>query len=193
MFIDFLDLMLINLFAGLSLLALYIYKNPGDSDQKNWVPGFATVGVIALVTGFFMVFTWPLPSSFNIAFGSPSILFGALFLAAAFALAKNWDLGGLAIYALIAGTVAIVIGARLIDLELTRSPALSGTGFILTGLGGAASATGLYFRTLRSIRWLRLIIIAILLAAASIWAYTAYDALWGHLESFLSWTPATTG
>ena len=118
MFIDFLDLMLINLFAGLSLLALYIYKNPGDSDQKNWVPGFATVGVIALVTGFFMVFTWPLPSSFNIAFGSPSILFGALFLAAAFSLAKNWDPGGLAIYALIAGSVNYLILIGLSNMGL---------------------------------------------------------------------------
>jgi putative membrane protein len=193
MFIDFLDLMLINLFAGLSLLALYIYKNPGDSDQISWVPGFATVGVIALITGFFMVFTWPLPSSFNIAFGSPSILFGALFLAAAFALAKGWELSKLAVYAFIAGTVAIVIGARIIDLEMTRNPALSGVGFILTGLGGAASAIFLYYRTLRSIRWLRMLLVMVILAAAAIWGYTAYDALWGHLESFLGWTPATTG
>jgi putative membrane protein len=191
MFIDFLDLMLINLFAGLTLLAFYLYKNPDDPDQKSWVPGFAAVGVIALVTGFFMVFTWPLPSSFNIAFGSPSILFGALFLAAAFSLAKNWDPGGLAIYAFIAGAVAIVIGARIIDLEMTRNPSLTGTGFILTGLGGVALAVSLYFRTLRSRRGLRLIVVAILLAAAAIWAYTAYDALWGHLKSFMSWTPAT--
>jgi putative membrane protein len=193
MFIDFLDLMLINLFAGLTLLAFYIYKNPDDPDQKSWVPGFAAVGLIALVTGFVMVFTWPLPSSFNIAFGSPSILFGALFLAAAFSLAKNWDPGGLAIYAFIAGTVAIVIGARIIDLEMTRNPSLTGTGFILTGLGGVALAASLYFRTLRSRMRLRWIMVAILLAAAAIWAYTAYDALWGHLESFTSWTPATLG
>jgi putative membrane protein len=190
MFIDFLDLMLINLFAGLSMLAVYIYKNPDDSGQKSWVPGFATVGIIALVTGFFMVFTWPLPSSFNIAFGSPSILFGALFLAAAFALAKNWDLGGLAVYAIIAGSVAIVMGARLIDLEMTRNPAVTGSGFILTGLGGVALAVNLLFKTLRSIRWLRLIMATILLAAAAIWAYTAYDAVWGHLDSFSGWTPA---
>ncbi|GEM_PF-1282284 len=68
--------------------------------------------------------------------GDDGAFWGGL-LGAGGAIAKGWDLFPLCYYALFAGLAAILIGIRFIDLGLTRTPLLSGIGFILTGLCGA--------------------------------------------------------
>lgn len=189
MFIDYITLMLINMVAGLVLLAGFVYQGVGHSSAKQWVPGFGVSGAIAFVTGLHMTFTWPIGGSYNIAFGETSILFGILLISAAVCLATGWDLISLGIYAFFAGLVSIVVGARIINLELTRQPLVAGLGFILTGLGGvAATPTLLYFRTNRT--W-RIIGAAVLLGAAAIWAFIGYLGYWGHLETFQKWVPET--
>jgi putative membrane protein len=189
MFIDYITLMLINMVAGLVLLAGFVYQGVGHSHAKQWIPGFGIAGAIALVTGLHMTFTWPIGGSYNIAFGETSVLFGILFVGASVSLAVGWDLLSLGIYAFFAGLTAIVIGARMIDLGLTNKPLIAGLGFILTGLGGVASVpTLLYFKTNRT--W-RILGAVILLAAAFIWAYSGYSAYWAHLEMFQKWMPAT--
>jgi putative membrane protein len=40
MFIDYITLMLINLVAGLILLATYVYFGLDEPNQKRWIPGF---------------------------------------------------------------------------------------------------------------------------------------------------------
>jgi putative membrane protein len=187
MFIDYITLMLINMVAGLFLLADYVYRGIDSDRQKNWVPGFGITGAIALTTGLHMTFTWPIGGSFNIAFGETTILFGILFMAAAIALSLGWDLLTIAIYAFFAGLAAIVIGVRIINLGMTRQPLMSGIGFILTGLSGVCAAPTLYLKTNRT--W-RLIGVAVLIIAALIWAFTGYLAFWNHLESFQKWVPA---
>jgi putative membrane protein len=187
MFIDYITLMLINMVAGLVLLAGFVYQGVEHTHAKQWIPGFGIAGAIALVTGLHMTFTWPIEGSYNIAFGETSILFGVLFVGASVCLSMGWDLLSLGIYAFFAGLAAVVIGARIINLELTRQPLMSGLGFILTGLGGVASApTLLYFKTNRT--W-RILGVVILLSAAFIWALTGYMAYWGHLEGFQKWMP----
>ncbi len=186
MFIDYITLMLINMVAGLFLLAYYLYKGLDNPHQKQWIPGFGVTGAIALATGLHMVFTWPVVGSFNIAFGEPSVLFGILFIGTAIALAQGWELFTLAIYAFFAGLAAMVIGIRIINLGLTKQPLLSGIGFILTGLGGICAAPTLYFKT----KQIRLIGAGVLVAAALIWALTGYLAYWSHLESFGKWVPS---
>lgn len=186
MFIDYITLMLINMVAGLFILADYVYRGLDSSHQKQWIPGFGIVGAIALTTGLHMNFTWPVPGSFNIAFGETSVLFGILFVAAAIALSVGWDLFTIAVYGFFAGLVAIVIGIRIINLNMTKQPLLSGIGFILTGLGGIFAAPTLYWKSNRT--W-RLIGVAVLIVAALIWALTGYLAYWSHLESFQKWVP----
>jgi putative membrane protein len=116
-------------------------------------------------------------------------LFGILFIGASVCLAMGWDLISLGIYAFFAGLAAVVIGARMINLGLTNQPLVSGLGFILTGVGGVASVpTLLYLKTNRT--W-RIFGAAILLGAASIWAWTGYSAYWAHLEMFQKWVPGT--
>lgn len=186
MFIDYITLMLINMVAGLFLLAYYVYQGLDSPHQKQWIPGFGMTGGIALATGLHMIWTWPIAGSFNIAFGETTVLFGILFITTAIVLAQDWDLLTVAIYAFFAGITAIVVGLRIINLGLTNQPLLSGIGFILTGLGGVFAAPTLYLKTNRI--W-RLLGAAVLVAAASIWAGTGYFAYWNHLESFQKWVP----
>ncbi|MBW4630711.1 MAG: DUF981 domain-containing protein [Iphinoe sp. HA4291-MV1] len=186
MFINYISLMLINLVAGLVLLAGYVYFGLDHANQKRWIPGFGMTGAIALVTGLHMIFTWPVTGSYNIAYGETTVLFGILFIATAIALAQGWDLFTVAIYGFFAGLAAIVIGVRIINLDLTRRPFISGIGFILTGLAGVFAAPTLYLQTIRT---LRIIGAIVLIAAAGIFAFTGYFAYWGHLADYSNWKP----
>ena len=194
MLIDYLTLMLVNMTAGLFVLAYYVYRGIGAENTKRWVPGFAMTGFIAVVAGLRMIFTWPLTGSYNIAFGEMSVLFGVLFLGAALALWKGWEMRTVSIYAFFAGLAAVVVGARVISLGMTKSPVVSGIGFILTGLGGLFAwlcCLAEPILSLRTNRTLRAIGALVLITAALIWAFTGYTAYWGHLESFAKWVPLT--
>jgi putative membrane protein len=186
MFIDYITLMLMNLVAGLVLLATYVYFGLDESNQKCWVPGFGMVGAIALVTGLHMTFTWPVIGSFNIAYGETSVLFGILFIGTSLALATGWDLLTLSIYGFFAGLVSLLIGVRFINLGLTPTPLRVGIAFILVSLGGVFSAPTLYFRKNRLLRTIGAIV---LLVAALIFTYIGLDAYWAHLETFSTWQP----
>ena len=186
MFIDYIPLMLINMAAGLIILAWYLYEGLDSQDQKRWVSGFAITGIIALMTGLHMTFTWPLPGSYNIAFGETSTLLGALFLGAGLSLAKGWDLSSVGIYAFFAGLTAVIIGIRIVDLKLTQEPGLSGIGFVLSGLSGIMIAPVLYLKRNKA---LRLFVVGMLIIAALIWLRTGYKAYWGHLGSLAGWKP----
>ncbi|MFB2769909.1 DUF981 family protein [Pelatocladus sp. BLCC-F211] len=186
MFVNYITLMLINMVAGLFLLAGYVYFGLDHAYQKRWIPGFGMTGAIALVTGLHMTFTWPVQGVFNIAYGEMTVLFGILFLSASLALALGWDLLTVTIYGFFAGLAAIVIGVRIINLNLTRNPLLSGIGFILTGLGGVCAAPTLYLKTNR--KW-RLFGAILLVIAALIFAFVGYITYWNHLGQYSNWKP----
>ena len=187
MFIDYITLMLINMVAGLVLLADFVYRGLDGANLKRWVPGFGLVGAIALATGLHMIWTWPVPGSFNISFGDTTVLFGGLYVAAAIAIAQGWDLLTLTLYAFFAGLTAILVGARIINLGQTRLPLLAGLGFILTGAGGVLAAPTLVY--LRHNKGWRTLGAVVLLVAALIWAIIGYLGYWSHLEGFSDWQP----
>lgn len=194
MLIDYLTLMLVSMTAGFFLLAYYIYQGLDDENPQRWAPGFAMTGFIALITGLHMSMTWPLPGSFNIAFGEMSVLFGILFLGAALALWKGWEMLTVSIYAFFAGVAAVVVGTRIINLGMTKRPLLSGMGFILSGLGGLFAwlcCLAKPILSLQTSRVLRIMGAIVLIGAALIWALTGYMAYWEHLEGFSEWVPAT--
>ena len=186
MFIDYVTLILINLAAGLALLAAYVYFGLGSSNQRRWIPGFGVVGAIALVTGLHMTFTWPIPGSFNIAFGETTTLFGILFVATSLTLAMGWELLTLGIYGFFAGLVSLVIGFRFINLGLTPIAVPAGIGFILVGLGGILSAPTL---SLKENRFLRTIGAIVLIVAALLFAFIGLSSYWAHLANFSTWQP----
>jgi putative membrane protein len=188
MFIDYVEMMLINMVGGLFILAAYLVKGFDDPHQKRWAPAFAMPGFVGLITGLYIIFTWPLPGSYNAPYGELSVLLGVLFLGAAWALAKEWDLLMLGIYAFFAGVAAIIVGIRIISLKMTLMPVLSGIGFMLTGFGGVCACLVLSLRRNRSLRLIGALVIA---AAALIWASIGYMEIWGHLASFAKYVPPT--
>jgi putative membrane protein len=178
MFIDYVTLMLINMAAGLCVLALFVATSVHKDDSRCWSPAFAIAGLTATITGFTMTFTWPLPYPYNVAYGELSIMFGMLYLATALSLAKSFNLMPIGIYAVIAGAAAIVVGVRFINLGLSNAPVFSGTGFILTGLTGVLMPVLLCLKKVKAVRLLGAILP---LAAAFIWGWTGYTAYWHHL------------
>ncbi len=207
MYIDFLTIMLINLTAGFFLLAHFAWRGltreagtaetsesgmpvtGGRPDFGQWIPGFALVGFVAVLTGSVMMFTWPLPGANNIPYGEGSFLFGSIFLATAFAFGRRRVLQSLAFFTILAGAVAIVLGARIIDLGLTKRPELSGAGFILSGAVAVMASAAFVWPSVRTNRFFRLVFCAVAAAAGVIWAITGFDAYWGHFASFAEWSP----
>ncbi len=185
MFVDYLTVMLINVVAGLVIMALFVFRYL-DGDRKRMAPGLLASGALSVVTSLHMIFTWPLPGSYNIAFGELALLFGLLFLALGVACLAEWDLLSLAIYAVFAGAAAVVVGLRIFSLKMTSAPLLAAGGFVLTGLATAASLPVYY---LRKQPWARALAALALLGSAVIWAVIGYLAYWGHLDSFSKWVP----
>jgi len=185
-FIDYVTLMLVNMTAGLFLWSWYLWRGIEQEDQRHWAPGFGMAGFVAVVCGLHMAWTWPLPGSYNSAYGEMSVLLGALFLGAALALAKGWSLLPLGGYALFAGGASLLLGIRFIGLDMTTHPVLSGVGFILAGVGGIGTLPMLALKRFRLPRRLGALVI---LASALVWALTAYMAYWSHMERFSQWTP----
>ena len=189
MFIDFLTLVMINLIAGTVLLAFYLWKGIDEKDQRPYAAGFFAAGLISLITGLQLSFTWPLPGSYNIAFGDTSTLFGVVFLATSLALWQGWDLIPVSLYAFFAGAEAILVGYVIMSQKLTQEPLLSAIGFFLAGLGGVgAFPFFMWFKDNKAVRW---VAIAILVVTAALWAVTFYGSVIGHMASFAKWVPST--
>ncbi len=191
MFIDYLTLIMINMVAGTALLAYYLWRGIDEKDQRPYAAAFFGVGLLSLVTGLQLSFTWPLPGSYNVGYGDATTLFGVVFLTTALALWQGWNLIPVAIYAFFAGIDAIIVGVRIFSLQLTKEPLISSIGFVLAGLGGLGAAP--FFLWFRNNRTVRLIAIALLVITALIWAVTFYGSLWDHLASFSKWVPPTMG
>jgi len=191
MFIDYLTLVMINMVAGCVLLAWYLWKGLDEADQRPYAAGFFGVGLVALITGLHLSFTWPLPGSYNVGYGDATTLFGVVFLGTALALWQGWSLLPVAIYAFFAGVDAVIVGTRLWSLQMTKEPLMSAVGFVLAGLGGIFSAP--FFLWFKNNRTVRMLGIVLLLVTAALWAVTFYGSLWGHLESFSKWVPVTMG
>ena len=184
-FIDYVVLLLVNMAAGLFLLGGYLLF--GGSEVvvgRRWAAPFAIVGLVALVGGFHMVFTWPLPGAFNLAFGEPTVLLGAFFLGMALCLAMGWDPAPMGLYSLFAGLAAIVTGAGILRFDMTQKPGLTGVGFILSGLVGVALWPCLRFRFLKPMRW---VVGLVAVVPAIIWMVTAGMGIGPHLKSFSKW------
>lgn len=189
MFIDYLTLIMINMVAGTVLLAYYLWRGMDDTDQRPYASAFAGVGLLAIILGLHLNLTWPLPGSYNIAFGEPTTLFGVVFLMTALSLSQGWNLVPVSIFAFFAGLDSLLVGVRVLSLGLTKEPLFSAVGFVMAGLGGVFSAP--FFMFFRNNKTFRMLAVLVLLATAAIWAFTFYGSLWGHLEIFAKWLPAT--
>ena len=191
MFIDYLTLIMINMVAGTALLAYYLWKGMDETDQRPYAAAFFGVGLLSLITGLQLSFTWPLPGSYNVGYGDTTTLFGVVFLITAMALWQGWNLVPVSLYAFFAGIDAVIVGIRIFSLQLTKELLLSAVGFVLAGLGGLGAAP--FFLWFKGNKTVRMLGVLLLLATAVLWAVTFYGSLWGHLDSFSKWVPATMG
>ncbi len=185
MFIDFLTVMLINMVIALVLFALYMAFF-FEKGAIKMIPGFLMTGFIALVTGLRTIFDWPLPGSYNILFGDLTVLFGALFFMAGLALVFGWDLITIGIFAFFTGAVAILLGVRILDLNITRAPLVSAAGYILTGITAMLSLPAIALPKLKVVRWLTALAA---IGSAIIWAVVTFPSYWIHIDTFSTWAP----
>ncbi len=188
MFTDYLGVMLLNLGAGLALLAYYLYVKPDRAYRRSWSAGFFAVGLLGFVTALPMILMWPLPGGYNVAFGEPALFLSVVFLAASITLALEWEPLIPAIYGFFGAIYSVVIGFRLMDLHLTSNPTVAGLAYILTGVGGLFTLPAIYWHKNRALSILTALILAV---AALIWLYMGYDAVWGHIADFAKWLPNT--
>ncbi len=188
MFVDYLGVMLLNLGAGLALLAHYLYVKPEKEVRRSWAAGFFAVGALGVLTSLPMLIMWPLPSSFNVAYAGPSLFLSMAFLAGGVTLMLEWEPLIPAIYGFFGGIYSIVVGIRLLDLKLGASPTAAFLGFVLTGLGGMMVLPAIYWHKSRLLTIVTAIILGL---AAIIWLFTAYDAVWAHMLDFIKYVPAS--
>ena len=105
-------------------------------------------------------------------------------LALAAALAWSWSLIPLGIYGVLAGLASVLVGARVISLDMTLQPVAAGLGFILTGAVGVLSAP-LYL--LKGLPQLRALALFSAILSGLLWAAMGYMAYWSHLGEFSKW------
>jgi putative membrane protein len=185
MFVDYLTLMMANMAAALFLLALY-FAFFFEKDPKKVVPGFLITGGIALVTGLLMSLTWPLPGSYNILFGEPTVLLGAVFFMAGLAINFGWDMLTVGIFALGSGAVAILLGIRVLDLSMTSEPVPAALGYFAAGAAGVLTLPVVALPKMKVIRW---VAAGVALVAAGLWVYVGFSAYWSHMAAFAKWAP----
>lgn len=188
MFIDYLAVMLVNLGAGLALLAHYLYVRPAPKVRRSWAAGFFAVGLLGILTSLPMVLTWPLPGGYNVAYGEPGLFFSVLFIAAGLTLTFEWEPLIPAIYGFFGAIFAIVIGIRIQDLKLGSHPTVALLGFVLTGLGGLLVLPAIQWRDKRALSTITAVILGL---AAIVWLFTGYEAGWGHILDFAKYLPPT--
>jgi putative membrane protein len=182
---------MINLVAGTVLLAFYLWRGIDEQDQRPYASAFFITGLVSLITGLQISFTWPLPGSYNVGYGDATTLFGVVFLGTAIALWQRWSLIPISLYAFFAAIDALIVGIRIWSLQLTKEPLISAIGFVLAGFSGLGVFPFLmWFRENKIVRWIGILL---LLGTALLWAITFYGSLWDHLASFSNWVPATMG
>ncbi len=184
-FIDWLSLLLVNMMVALVLHALFMGRFI-EKEPKKIIPGFLLTGAIALIAGFRMVFNWPLPGPYNIIYGELSVLFGGFLFMAGLAVAFGWDLITIGIYALFGGAVSVLLGIRILNLNLTSEPLVAAAGFIITGATAILTLPALAWPKMK---WLRLLVALGALVSALIWILVGFPAYWAHIEAFAKWVP----
>jgi putative membrane protein len=191
MYIVYVTLMNANMAVALFLLAVFIFRGIFSESARDFVPAFTLTGAVAVATGLHMVFTAPMPSSWNIAMGEPSVLMGVLLLGAAWSISKSYSFAHLGVYGFGAGLVAMVVGFQVINLELGSEPLATGLVLLIAGFPGVMSLPAAFFAksnpgVSRIFQW---IAIVCLVVAAGMVAYTCLNGYYDHMESMANFKP----
>lgn len=179
-FPDYLTIMLIDLAAGLLVLTLFLWKLSKPKEYSRYTIGFFMTGFLGLITALPMVLMWPLPGSYNIAFGEPMLFFSVILLAIGFAIEKHWAFDSIVVFGVLGAIMSIVIGVQIYNLGMTNSPFAAMGGYVLTGLGGLIAAPLLYHPKNKGLLVTATVLFVL---AALLWLYIGYSAYFVHLAS----------
>lgn len=80
------------------------------------------LGLVILIIGFWGMFTWPLPGSYNILFFDVYTLFGLIVLGFGLSVLARFRLQYVGVLSLVSGGIVIAYGARAYQLGLTSTP-----------------------------------------------------------------------
>jgi len=183
-YVNYLSLVLLNTGTGFMILAGFLLAGR-LTEFTRWIPGFLVTGFISVLFGLHIVITWPLPASYNIAFGEPVFLSGILFLVLGFSLLKDWSLLSVGIYSFFAGLASVLIGVKVYLLKLSLIPELAAMIFLFSGISGMS----LFLFTLYDNKFTRGFSAFFLFLSSLLVLATAYMAYWSHLETFSGWVP----
>ena len=180
--INFLTLIMIDLVAGFGLLAYFLAIGLDTERGKGLAAAFAGVGLLNLVLGLAITLTWPLPGSYNIAFGEPAAMFGIVFLFAGVALARDWDLYGIALLGFFFGLYVLITAWGIYSLGMTRTPLMSTINYGLAGLSAVLAPLAWKKQANKGILKAGVVLTAI---TALSWFVTFAGTLLGHLQANL--------
>ena len=188
MSINYLSLMLLNQSAGLVTLAFWIFLDAGKPAERRWVPGMLMTGLLALLLGLHMVFTWPLPGSANLIYGEMSILFGVLLTGLGFMVLFGVDLLSVGVVGILAGAASLVVSAQMFRLGLAANPLLHGAAFVWMGVLGLGAMPMLRLSGSQAFRVFGAVGLMI---GALLWAIIAFQGFWQHSRDAQGWKPVS--
>jgi len=187
MFIDNLTLMLICVSASFLTIAGYLLCGlHKDEGQGSWAAVFGILGIVLLASGFHVTWEWPLPGAFNVAYGEPCVLLGALMIGASISIYNGWSLIPLAIPAFLFGGASLVIAFGIYQLHLSKEPLMTAFGFAISGVGGVFAFTPLVFPKQKIFKYVGALD---MIGSGLLWAATAFMSYYAHLQGFGKWLP----
>lgn len=185
MYIDFLTMILLNSGIGFILLAFFLLYGWEKREAAKWMPGFLLTGSLNTLSGLMIVFTWPLPKSYNILYGELSVFSGILFLGLAFSLYWNWDFMTLGVYSFFTGILSFLMGIKILQAGITSNPQFSSGLFFTAGISGIL----LFPLTLFNQKFIRLFSACFILISAFLFFVKAYGSYWNHIDKFMEYSP----
>ncbi|MGC8609056.1 MAG: DUF981 family protein [Thermoplasmata archaeon] len=190
-FIDPLAIMLISLAMSTligSLYFLFTAMNRTKDIQQLLIPAMG-IGFFDFVSGYFMSFTWPLPSSYNMLFGDPLMMLGLLLIISAAAIYKGYEIKFNSILFLFLGIYVLVASAGIVSYKLeTGDDLISAMGlYIIDGI--AALLAPILFIEPKKGKYLYYLEFILLILGTLVALFIGYEAIYGHLLDFIKWFP----
>ncbi|MGC8568240.1 MAG: DUF981 family protein [Candidatus Micrarchaeia archaeon] len=174
--------------VGVGLSALYLALWVLATVQnKKWlsslpVPIFI-LGFFDFINGMYLSYTWPMPSTYNLLFGNPLMLFGTLMLAGGYMLYKGTNPKILSLFGFFLGIFLIIESAAMYNYKLESGqylPPAFGL-FLFSGISGLLAPV-VYADSKGSGKYLYYILFIFLILTMLAAFFVGYMAIYSHLN-----------
>lgn len=198
LFIDILTIQLIAMAVSFLTLAYGLIKtllvHSTVQDYRNAIrPQYMPqllLGLLMTVSGFYGMFVWPLPSSYNILFYDLYPVLGLGIIGIALSVKNEYKLEHLGFMGLLFGLVTIYYGVESYVHNMTNEPPALLALYALTGLAAVFFyPVSLFLDNGRLSKTWLVIDAALLIMAGLVAGYIGLEAVTEHLVAFSKWTP----